>query len=169
MPSMNRKQRTNVEGISIAVALIGAFAAMWLHGRTMKVLAAIDPNACEQVDFRSVCPIDVVDVNDPNAAVLGPVPGDPSAWSVSAGWWRRAAAPACDPDAGDRVTKIEVVSWSTSIEPKILHDPNAGTWSIEALIAGGPNAIGIRAYDSNGGTRDVLLVVDGINRDPVVY
>jgi len=167
---MNVRQRTNVEAIGLAIALAFGLAG-WIVGLAAPayVLAGVDPNVCEQLDWRSVCPIDVVDVNDPNLVVLGPVPGDPSTWSVPAGWFRRLPASACDPDEGDRVTKIEVVSWSTVIEPKILFDPNAATWSIEALIAGGPNAIQVRAHDSNGGTRDVAIVIEGINHNPVLY
>jgi len=166
MPSMNTKQRTNVEAIAVAMALAGL--VMMASGRTVVVLAG-DPNTCEQSDYRSTCPLAGVTDLDPSAVILGPVPNDPNAWSVPAGWWRRSPGRACDPDAGDAIVSVTAVSWSTSIEPKILYDPNAGTWSIEALIEGGTNAFGVRALDQNGGQRDVIVGVEGINTNPVLY
>jgi len=138
-------------------------------GRPLVVMAA-DPNACgPQQDYRLAVPGALpVDPNaDPNLAegvVLGPVPGDPNAWDLAAGQWKRPWARICDPE-GDTY-RVEFLGGTSAAEVQV--DPANGLWTFAAEAVVGLNAWCFRASDEHEASRIVWIVGFGLLNEPPV-
>jgi len=136
-----------------------------VFGRPLYVIAA-EPNDCIQGDYSIAMARHGIVVPDPNVIVgpvLGPVSGDPNAWEVPAGQWKRDWARYCDPQGDDVV--IACVGGTNSAEVQI--DKQASRWSFAAVVLEGLNCWQFEASDGKD-KRVVTVVVWGLKNEPPV-
>lgn len=134
-------------------------------GRPFYILAA-EPNDCIQSDYSRVVPfpIPAADVNEPYGSILGPVSGDPNAWEVPAGAWKRDWSRCCDPQ--NDAIYIAALGGTSAAEVQI--DGDAGKWSFAAVVVEGLNLWRFEARDDKGASRIVTVVVWGRKNEPPV-
>jgi len=124
--------------------------------------------ACVQSDFRTVCPVRIVDPNAEAGPVLGPVPADPNSWTVPEGPFKREPAPACDPDPEDQVVAVEYRAGSSPV--KVDFNALDQQWSFSTNVPEGPCGYLFAVIDNRGAERLVWVWMIGKpNNPPVLY
>jgi hypothetical protein len=147
------------------VILLSLMLGGLAQGRTLVLVA--DPNACVQQDWSRMVPFTLpeADPNRPYGAILGPMPGDPNAWEVPTGPFKRECARACDPEA-DEFTVRYLGGTSTA---EVQLDRSAGRWSFAAEVVEHQNVWQFEADDGRA-QRIVTIVAWGRkNEPPVLY